>query len=182
MVDKGVLMENNIIYIILLAVLLFNLYVMLVGQRRKKMSAAEVKRQETELAKIALEEQKKHGIKFSAHNTYMNDKGKAILAAIDPKKRFLGIFFADNAQIIAYDDIDDAQQVIDEDDKYINTISVEISLKSGRTLSYPFATQKRRKKSWISQFIMRDSGGFATAIRNLNHPCSEEESDSEQKK
>ena len=86
-------MKDYIIYMVLLAFLLFNLYVMLVGQRRKKMSAADVKRQEGELGRIALEEQKKHGIKFTAHSTYMNDKGKVILAAIDPKKKYLGIFF-----------------------------------------------------------------------------------------
>lgn len=175
-------MGNNIIYLILLAVLLFNLYAMLVGQRRKKMSAADIKRQESELAQIALQEQKKHGIKFTAHSTYMNDKGKALLAAIDPKKRVLGIFFGDNAQIIGYDDIENVEQIIDGDDKYINSIHVDISLKSGRTLSYPFATQKRRKKGWISQFITKDSGEFVLAIRNLNRPDSAEESDSEQKK
>ena len=174
-------MKDYIIYMILLAVLLFNLYVMLVGQRRKKMSAADVKRQESELAKIAIAEQKKHGIKFTAHSTYMNDKGKVILAAIDPKKRFLGIFFGDNSQIIAYDDIESVDQIIESDDKYVNSIHVEISLKSGRTLSYPFATEKRRKKGWISQFITKDSGDFALAIRNLNRPDSAEESDSEGK-
>ena len=163
-------MKDYIIYMVLLAVLLFNLYVMLVSQRRRRMSSADIKRQEGELGRIALEEQKKHGIKFTAHSTYMNDKGHVILAAIDPKKRFLGIFFGDNVQIISYDDIEEARVVIDSDDKYINSINVEISCRPDRTICYPFATEKRKKKGWISQFITKDSGEFVQAINGLRNP------------
>ena len=160
-------MKDYIIYMVLLAFLLFNLYVMLVGQRRKKMSAADVKRQEGELGRIALEEQKKHGIKFTAHSTYMNDKGKVILAAIDPKKKHLGIFFGDNVQIIPYDDLEGARAVSNCDEKYVYSIDVEITRKSGTVIAYPFATEKRRKKGWISQFIEKDSGEFVTAVNSL---------------
>lgn len=64
---------------VLLAFLLFNLYVILVRQRRRKMSAADVKRQEGELSGIAFEEQKKHVIYYTAHSTYMNDKDLIVL-------------------------------------------------------------------------------------------------------
>ena len=160
-------MKDYIIYMVLLAFLLFNLYVMLVGQRRKKMSAADVRRQEGELGRIALEEQKRYGIRFTAHSTYMNDRGKVILAAIDPRKKVLGIFFGDNVQIIPYDDLEGARAVSSSDGKYTYSINVEITRKSGSVISYPFATEKRRKKGWISQFIERDSGEFVTAVNSL---------------
>lgn len=160
-------MKEYVIYMVLLSFLLFNIYVLVVGRKRRAMSASDVQRQKTELAKTALEEQKKYGIRFTAHSTYMNDKGKVLLAAIDPEKRVLGLFFGNDVRIIPFKDLCGAQVVSDEDDKSVYAISVEITRKSGCVISYPFSTAKRRKRGWISKFIKKDSGEFAMEINSL---------------
>jgi hypothetical protein len=160
-------MGNYVIYMVLLAFLLFNLYVLYMSQRRKKVSAAELKRQEGELAKLAKKEEKKQGLNFSAHSTYMNDAGVAIMAAIDPKKRVLGIFMGEDVRLIPYDDIEKAEVVSQTDEKTVYSISVEIRCRSGLVLTYPFATIKRKKKGWITDFILKDSGSFADSVNSL---------------
>ncbi len=159
-------MGNYVVYMLLLAILLFNLYAMFTSQKRKKKASADMRRQQGELAAKAVELGKKKHLNFDASETYMNDKGRVIFATIDKKKRVLGIFYDEEAHIIPYDDMLSIEVVSEADDKYVYSISVEITCPE-RILSYPFATEKRRKKAWISNFITKDANEFVTKLRYL---------------
>ncbi len=160
-------MGNYVVYMLLLAVLLFNLYALFTSQKRKKRSMEDFKRQQGELARIALDVGKKNGLKFDLSETYMNDKGRAIFATIDKRKRVLGMFYGDDVQLIPYDDIQSIEVVEDGDENYVNSISIDIELKD-KTLSYPFATERRKRKAWVTKFILKDTAEFVTKLKGLN--------------
>ncbi len=174
-------MGNYVVYMLLLAILLFNLYAMFTSQRRKKKASADMRRQQSELATKAVELGKKEHLKFDASETYMNDKGRVIFATIDKKKRVLGIFYDEDSHLIPYDDMKSIEVVSETDDKYVYSISVEITCPE-RILSYPFATEKRRKKSWISNFITKDAQEFVTKLRHLQTSAGEVPAGSEDEK
>ncbi len=159
-------MGNYIVYMLLLAVLLVNLYALFSSQRRKRKSMEDFRRQQAELARIAVDVGKKEGLKFDLSETYMNDRGRAIFATVDKDKRVLGLFYGDDVQLVPYDSIEDIEVVVEGDEKYVDSISVEIEL-GDRTLSYPFATERRRRNGWISKFILKDSAEFVTKLKSL---------------
>ncbi|HAN42490.1 MAG TPA: hypothetical protein DCP98_03600 [Sphaerochaeta sp.] len=159
-------MGNNIVLVILAVILIVNMLLLMTSNKRKKRSMEDFKRQEAELAQTAMEVGKKAGLKFELSETYMNDKGRAIFATIDAKKRVLGMFYSDDVQLIPYDDIEDIEAVVDGDEKYVNSISVDIECKE-KTLSYPFATERRKRKAWVTKFILKDSAEFVTKLKSL---------------
>ena len=158
-----------ILFLIIIAITLFNLYATITAKKRKQISSqsfqVKCKEIEDELLKI----QKQNKLDFSYIKRMANDQDEVIILVKDLKNKVAAIAMKDDIKTFFFSSFRGANCFYEKSNKKILSAKVEVTINDD-IFTYNFGTKPFRQNGIIGKVIIETCEEFVKALNDINEP------------